>query len=97
MSSNKSLILPYDPSAPSSTKDGFQPLLSLDCRGLEPTTFLLSNGRGGSWQAEASEEDGGKKEHFEFDLDEEARWDDYDEVNAREVGVREIESKWVRL
>ncbi len=38
----------------------------------------------------------GKDGDFEFDFDEEGRWDDYDEANKREVGVREVECKWVK-
>jgi hypothetical protein len=71
----------------------------LDCRGLEPTSFLINNGQGGSWKCIAfSEDEGSKTKHqkFQFEIDEDGRWDDYDEVNSREIGVREIESKWER-
>lgn len=74
----------------------FEPLITLDCRGLEPTSFLFTSGRGGTWTARADDADGAKKAQFEIELDEEGRWDDYDDVNMREVGVREIEAKWER-
>jgi hypothetical protein len=61
---------------------------------------LFTNGAGGSWKAKANteSEDGSrvKSAEFEFEIDEDGRWDDYDEANSREVGVREIEAKWQR-
>lgn len=71
----------------------------MDCRGLEPINFLINNGQGGSWKCIAfteDEESKTKHQKFQFEIDEDGRWDDYDEVNAREIGVREIESKWER-
>ncbi|GHJ88300.1 hypothetical protein NliqN6_4702 [Naganishia liquefaciens] len=93
-SSSKDLIVPY-----TSQTAEWQPLICLDCRGLEPTSFLVNNGQGGSWQCVSfSEEEGAKtkREQFVFEIDEDGRWDDYDEANSREIGVREIESKWQR-
>lgn len=93
-SSSKDLVLPY-----TSQTAEWQPLICLDCRGLEPTSFLVNNGQGGQWQCFSfSEEEGAKtkREKFSFEIDEDGRWDDYDEVNSREIGVREIEAKWQR-
>jgi hypothetical protein len=95
-SSSKNLINPYVPSGGAPT---YQPLIELDCRGLEPKTFEFTSSRGGSWQAKAAASDEGEKTRqasFTFELDEDGRWDDYDEVNSREVGVRDIEYKWER-
>ncbi|KAJ9097756.1 hypothetical protein QFC21_004794 [Naganishia friedmannii] len=91
-SSSKDQVMPY-----TSQTAQWQPLISLDCRGLEPTNFLVTNGQGGEWKCQAFSQDEGAKTkpaEFSFELDEDGRWDDYDEVNAREIGVREIESKW---
>ncbi|KAJ9126545.1 hypothetical protein QFC24_001573 [Naganishia onofrii] len=91
-SSGKDRVSPY-----TSQTAQWQPLISLDCRGLEPTSFLITNGQGGSWTCKASSEEEGSKtkaQTFTFEFDEDGRWDDYDEVNAREIGVREFESKW---
>ncbi len=96
-STSKSLVSAYRASSASPT---FQPLIALDCRGLEPTSFLFASGRGGQWRAvAASTDDDGKTKPaaFDFELDEDGRWDDYDEANAREIGVREIEYRWERL
>ncbi|KAJ9124056.1 hypothetical protein QFC22_000849 [Naganishia vaughanmartiniae] len=93
-SSPKDRVVPY-----TSQTAQWQPLITLDCRGLEPTSFLYTNGQGGSWESIAfSEEEGTKTkpQKFSFEFDEDGRWDDYDEVNAREIGVRELESKWVK-
>jgi hypothetical protein len=62
-------------------------------------TFEFSSSRGGSWTAKAAASDDSEKTKpagFTFELDEDGRWDDYDEVNSREVGVRDIEYKWER-
>lgn len=78
----------------------WQPLICLDCRGLEPINFLVNDGQGGVWECQAfSEEEGAKTkaQKFSFELDEDGRWDDYDEVNSREIGVREIKSKWEKV
>ncbi|KAG7527344.1 hypothetical protein FFLO_07027 [Filobasidium floriforme] len=96
-SSSKDLVAPY-----TSETAQFQPLISLDCRGLEPVNFLFTNAAGGSWKAKANQEteneDGSrvKNADFEFEIDEDGRWDDYDEANARTVGVSEVEAKWQR-
>lgn len=37
-----------------------------------------------------------KNADFEFEIDEDGRWDEYDEANARTVGVSEVEAKWQR-
>ncbi|ORY24798.1 hypothetical protein BCR39DRAFT_316264 [Naematelia encephala] len=75
----------------------FQPLIALDCRGLEFTQFHFT----GKWHCLAADDDGNAKgAEFQFDLDEvdeDGRWDDYDEDAAREVGVRELKSRIERL
>jgi hypothetical protein len=97
ISSSKDLVAPY-----TSDTAQFQPLISLDCRGLEPVNFLFTNAAGGSWKAKANQEteneDGSrvKNADFEFEIDEDGRWDEYDEANARTVGVSEVEAKWQR-
>ena len=94
-SASKDLVAAY-----TSDTAQFQPLIALDCRGLEPVNFLFTNGAGGSWKAKANEEseDGSrvKKADFEFEIDEDGRWDDYDEANSRTIGISEVEAKWQR-
>ncbi|OCF54494.1 hypothetical protein L486_08043 [Kwoniella mangroviensis CBS 10435] len=73
----------------SSTNGAFEPLISLDCRGLEFTEFHFR----GRWAAKAEE---GKE--FEIDWDElhkenEDRWDDYDDEAGVAVSVSELKSK----
>lgn len=96
VTTSKALVSPY-----TSETAQMQPLIALDCRGLEPVDFVFTNGAGGSWKAKANtenSEDGSrlKSADFDFEIDEDGRWDDYDEANAREAGVREIEAKWQR-
>uniref|UniRef100_A0A1B6MGG8 CXXC motif containing zinc binding protein n=1 Tax=Graphocephala atropunctata TaxID=36148 RepID=A0A1B6MGG8_9HEMI len=65
----------------------FKPLVTFDCRGLQPIDFTPARG----WIAEAAES--GK--HFE-DIDlTEKEWVDYDERSQQSVGIYEFESKFI--
>ncbi|KZW02098.1 DUF866-domain-containing protein [Exidia glandulosa HHB12029] len=66
----------------------FAPLITLDCRGLEPVSFDPR----GIWKCEGVEK--GTK-FSEVDLSE-GEWVDYDEKAAVPVSVMNIESQWAR-
>ncbi|EKC99767.1 hypothetical protein A1Q2_05913 [Trichosporon asahii var. asahii CBS 8904] len=72
--------LPY-----TSDSGALQPLVALDCRGLEVTKFHFR----GKWVAET---EGGKEMECDFDEGED-RWDDYDEDGGVPVSVSEMRSE----
>ncbi|KAH8915672.1 DUF866-domain-containing protein [Atractiella rhizophila] len=73
----------------SSEGQKFSPLLVVECRGCEFTSFVPK----GTWLCEGNES--GTK--FEFEIEEdEGDWTDYDEKAGNPVSVMEIESKWER-
>ncbi|WWC64083.1 uncharacterized protein I303_106690 [Kwoniella dejecticola CBS 10117] len=79
--------IPYS----SSNSETFQPLISLDCRGLEFTEFHINHGK---WLAKGEESGKG----FEIDWDElnqqnEDRWDEYDDDAGQAVSVSACQSK----
>ncbi|WWC73157.1 uncharacterized protein I206_107123 [Kwoniella pini CBS 10737] len=76
-----------------SSSESFQPLISLDCRGLEFIEFHINHGK---WFAK-SENDSSLKE-FEINWDElkqqnEDRWDDYDDNSQQAISISECKSK----
>lgn len=79
--------------APYTAENGrFAPLVALDCRGLEFTTFHFR----GKWLAEGED----SSTPFELDFDdgfEEGRWDDYDEKAGAPVAVSECKSNIERI
>ena len=82
-SSKSTAPLPY-------TSDTAQltPFIALDCRGLEFTDLHFR----GKWKCKGLE----SGTSFEFELDDEGRWDDYDEKAGAPVGVAECKAKMQR-
>jgi len=66
----------------------FKPLVSFDCRGLEPIDFTPGKG----WVAEAAES---QTKFSDVDLGEK-EWVEYDERSQLSVGIFEFEHKFVR-
>lgn len=70
----------------------FAPLIALDCRGLEFTSFHFR----GKWKCEGED----SETQFDIDwsaVDEEGRWDDYDEKAELPVSISELKSKIERM
>ncbi|XP_055705034.1 UPF0587 protein GA18326 [Phlebotomus papatasi] len=68
----------------------FKTIVTLDCRGLEPTDFLPKSG----WIVKAAEGGPTFEEDVGFDEDD---WTDYDTKNSVSVGVYEFKSNFVKL